>query len=107
MSYDVDFQLVAIKAYLMNEIYEHKCKISQLKGQEKTRKCDSSEPTLTDILKSQIFILQEQNSFIKSGLQQKQIIIDKLLDINKNQIKNNCPDNMESMNLTKGKVKNK
>ena len=93
MSYDVDVQLVAIKAYFMNEIYELKREISQLKGQEKTGKCDSSESTLTDILKSQICILQEQNSFIKSELQQKQIIIEKLLDINKNQIKNSCPSN--------------
>ena len=57
MSYDVDVQLVAIKAYFINEIYELKREISQLKGQEKTRKCDSSESTLTDILKSQICIL--------------------------------------------------
>ena len=30
---------------------------------------------------------------MKSELHQKQIIIEKLLDINKNQIKNNCPSN--------------
>ena len=66
MSYDVDVQLVAINACFMNEIYELKREISQLKSQEKTGKCDSSESTLTDIWKSQICILQEQNSFIKS-----------------------------------------
>ena len=93
MSYDVDVQLVAIKAYFMNEIYELKHEISQLKGQEKTGKCDISESTLTNILKSKICTLQEQNSFIKSELQQKQIIIEKLLDISKNQIKNNSPSN--------------
>ena len=75
-SYDADVQLVAIKAYFMNEIYELKREISQLKVQEKTGKCDSSESTLTVILKSQIRILQEQNSFIKSDLPQKQIIIE-------------------------------
>ena len=88
MSYDVDIKLVAIKAYFMNEIYELKCEISQLKAQEKNR-----ESTLTDILKSQTCIFQEQNSFIKSVLHQKQIIIEKLLDINKNQMKNNCRSN--------------
>ena len=94
MSYDTDVQLVAIKeAYFMNEIYELKREISQLKVQEKTGKCESSESTLTDILKSQIRILQEQNSLIKSELHQKHIIIEKLLDINKNRIKNNCPSN--------------
>ena len=36
MSYDVDVQLVAIKAYFMNEIYELKREISQLKCQEKS-----------------------------------------------------------------------
>ena len=72
----------------MNEIYEFKCKISQLKSQVKTGKCDSSESTSTETLKSKIYILQEQNVFVKSELQQKQIIIEKLLDLNKNQIKN-------------------
>ena len=71
MSYDVDVQLVAIKAYFMNEIYELKRAISQLKVQKKTRNCDSSESNLTDILKSQIRILQEQNSFIKPELHGK------------------------------------
>ena len=56
MSYDIDVQLVAIKGYFMNEIYELKPEISQLKGQEKTGNCDSSESTLTN-LKSQICIL--------------------------------------------------
>ena len=93
LSCDVDVHLVTIKAYFMNEIYELKREISQLKVQEKTGKCDSSESTLTDILKSQIRILQEQNSFIKSELHQKQVIIEKLLDVNKNRVINNCPSN--------------
>ena len=104
MSYDVDVQLVAIKVYFMNEIYEIKREISQLKVQEKTGKCDSSEWSLTDILKSSIRILQEQNSFIKSELHQKQIIIEKLLDINKIEQKIAVLV-MESMKVTKGKVK--
>ena len=66
MSYDFDVQLAAIKPYFMNEIYELKREINLLKIQEKTGKCDSSESTVTDVLKSQICILQEQNSFIKS-----------------------------------------
>ena len=93
MSYDVDGQLAAIKVHFMNEIYELEREISQLKGQEKIGNCVSSESTLTNILKTQICILQEQNSFIKPELHQKQIIIEKPLDINKNQIKNNCSSN--------------
>ena len=104
MSHDVDVQLVAIKVYFMNEIYEIKREISQLKVQEKTGKCDSSEWSLADILKSSIRILQEQNPFIKSELHQKQIIIEKLLDINKIEQKIAVLV-MESMKVTKGKVK--
>ena len=105
MSYDVDVQLVAIKAYFMNEIYELKREISQLKVQEKNGNCDSSKSALTYIFKSQICILQQQNSFMKSELHQKQIIIEKLLDINKNQIKNNCPSNRTNQNDKRQSVK--
>ena len=60
MSHDVDAQLVAINTYFMNEIYELKRETSQLKLLEKTGKCENSESILTDILKSQICILQER-----------------------------------------------
>ena len=85
-------------------VKELKHEISQLKDKEKPGKCDSSEQTLMEILKSQICILQEQNSFIKSELQQKQIIIEKLLDIHKKQIKITVPV-MESIKVTKDKLK--
>ena len=42
------------------------------------------------LLKSQISFLQEQNSFIKTGLQQNQIVIEKLLQLKKNRLQNNC-----------------
>ena len=70
MSYDVDGQLAPINVHFMNEIYEFEREISQLKGQEKIGNCVSSESTLTNILKIQICILQEQNSFIKPELHQ-------------------------------------
>ena len=35
--------------------------------------------------KSLIFLLKDQNSFLKSELQQKQIIVEKLLDLQKDQ----------------------
>ena len=89
----------------MNEIYELKREISQLKVQEKNGNCDSSKSALTYIFKSQICILQQQNSFMKSELHQKQIIIEKLLDINKNQIKNNCPSNGTNQNDKRQSVK--
>ena len=81
-------QTIAIKAYFINEIYELKREISQLKGQVKTGKCESLESISTEILKSKICILQEQNAFIKLE-QQKQIIIGKVQISNKK----NCPSN--------------
>ena len=42
------------------------------------------------MLKSRISFLQEQNSFNKTELQQKQIVIEKLLDLQKNRFQNNC-----------------
>ena len=75
MSYDVAVQLVAIKAYFMKEINELKREISQLKDQERSGKCES---TLTDILRSQICILQERNSWTENlSYKEKQIIIEK------------------------------
>ena len=40
--------------------------------------------------KSEISLLKDQNSFLKSKLQQKQIIFEKLLDLQKDQSKINC-----------------
>ena len=39
--------------------------------------------------KSEISLLKDQNSFLKSELQQKQIIVEKLLDLQKDQSKIN------------------
>ena len=40
--------------------------------------------------KSEISLLKDQNSFLKSELQQKQIIVEKFLDLQKDQSKINC-----------------
>ena len=104
MSYDVEVQLVAIKAYFMNEIYEREetwNKSAESPGKDN----DTSKSALIDILKSQVCILQQQNFFMKSELHQKQIIIEKLLDTNKNQRKNNCPSNGTNQNDKRQSVK--
>ena len=96
--------LVAIKAYFTNEIYELKREINQLKGQEKTRKCDGSESTWTEILKSQMCYFARTKFFYKIRVATKTNNYWKLLDINKNQIKETVPV-MESIKVTKGKLK--
>ena len=83
-------QLVDIKVYFMNEIDELKKEIKSLKQQVNCRDKLVVENNSEILLKSQISFLQEQNSFIKTGLQQNQIVIEKLLQLKKNRLQNNC-----------------
>ena len=46
--------------------------------------------------KSEISLLKDQNSFLKSELQQKQIIVEKLLDLQKDQSKTNCSNKVHN-----------
>ena len=46
--------------------------------------------------KSEISLLKDQNSFLKSELQQKQIIVEKLLDLQKDQSKINCSNKVHN-----------
>ena len=43
-----------------------------------------------------MFLLKHQNSFLKSELQQKQIIVEKLLDLQKDQSKINCSNKVHN-----------
>ena len=45
---------------------------------------------MVNFYKSEISLLKDQNSFLKSELQQKQIIVEKLLDLQKGQSKIIC-----------------
>ena len=83
-------QLVDIKAYFMSEIEGLKKEIKSLKQQVNCKDKLVAENNSEILLKSQISFLQEQNSFIKTELQQKQIVIEKLLDLQKNRFQNNC-----------------
>ena len=83
-------QLVDIKAYFMSEIDGLKKDIKSLKQQVNCKGKLVAENNSEILLKSQISFLQEQNSFIKTELQQKQIVIEKLLDLQKNRFQNNC-----------------
>ena len=74
-------QLVDIKAYFMSEIDGLKKEIKSLKQHVNCKGKLVAENNSEILLKSQISFLQEQNSFIKTELQQKQIVIEKLLDL--------------------------
>ena len=90
LSQNNHIQLVDIKAYFMNGIGELKKQIKSLKQQVNCMDKLLAENNSEILLKSQISFLQEQNYFIKTELQQKQIVIEKLLDLQKNRFQNNC-----------------
>ena len=82
-SQDLLAQIVAMKAYFMNEIYELKNEICFLKNQLEDGEKNSDSISMIKFYKSEISLLKDQNSFLKSELQQKQIIVEKLLDLQK------------------------
>ena len=89
-SQDLLAQIVAMKAYFMNEIYELKNEICFLKNQLEDGEKNSDSISMIKFYKSEISLLKDQNSFLQSELQQKQIIVEKLLDFQKDQSKINC-----------------
>ena len=68
---DLPAQVVAIKAYFMNEIYELKNEICFLKNQLEDGEKNSGSIYMITFYKSEIYLLKYQNSFLKSELQQK------------------------------------
>ena len=88
-------QLVAMKAFFMNEVFELKNEIAQLKEASlNAENCFSEKNLDTENLKYQISLLQRENTFIKTELNNKQHIIEKLLNSNSNQ------SNVNDINIT-------
>ena len=88
-------QLVAMKAFFMNEVFELKNEIARLKEASLNAGNSFSEENLdTENLKYQISLLQRENTFIKTELNNKQHIIEKLLNSNCNQ------SNVNDINIT-------
>ena len=88
-------QLVAMKAFFMNEVFELKNKIARLKEASlNVANSFSEENLVTENLKYQISLLQRENTFIKTELNNKQHIIEKLLNSNCNQ------SNVNDINIT-------
>ena len=72
-------QIAAIKAYFMNEIYELKHEVDRLKQKVKDLDNDMSD-------KTKLSLLGYENSFLKEELRNKQLIVEKLLDLKKDKI---------------------
>ena len=88
-------QLVTMKAFFMNEVFESKNQMARLKEASLNEGSNFSEENLnTENLKYQIFLLQRENNFIKTELDNKQHIIEKLLNISCNQ------SNFNDINIT-------
>ena len=89
---DLLAQIVAMKAYLMNEVYELKSEICFLKNQLKDGEKNSDSISMVKLYKFRNFFIKRS----KSELQQKQIIFEKLLDLPKDQSKINCSNKMHN-----------
>ena len=61
-----------------------------LKNQLEDGEKNSDSISMIKFYKSEISLSKDQNSFLKSELQQKQIVVEKLLDLQKDQSKINC-----------------
>ena len=77
--------MVAFKAFFMNEISNLKNEIERLKQAANQENNMNMENHSTVNLEYQISLLQRENAFIKTELNNKQNIIEKLLNINCNQ----------------------
>ena len=91
-----------MKAYFLNEIYELKNEIYFLKNQFEDGDKNSDSIAMIKFYKSEISLLKDQNSFLKSELQQKQIIVEKLLDFQKDQSKINCSQKVHNKHDNSG-----
>ena len=68
-------QIVVIKAYFMNEVYKLKSEVGRLKQKIKDQDNDMSD-------KAKLSLSEYENSFLKEELRNKQLIVEKLLDLN-------------------------
>ena len=80
----------------MSKIHELKNEICCLKNQLENGEKKSDSISVVNFYKSEISLLKDQNSFLKSELQKKQIIVEKLLDLQRDQSKINCSNKMHN-----------
>ena len=85
-------QIAAIKASFMNEIYELKNEVERLKQKVKVQDNDMSD-------KAKLSLLGYENLFLKEELRNKQLIVEKLLDLKTDKISVQKPS--ENSNIHK------
>ena len=97
---DFTVRFVEMKAFLMNEIFVLKTEIKSLKEILQNRGNTSPNTNDDNIqnLELQTYFLKQENSFIKIELQNKQEIINKILDLNCFQSKDKCSINCSNKN---------
>ena len=89
---DLKAQIMARKANFMNEMFELQSDIEGLKKQiwdRSSNKNNIYDDNNLEILKAQSSCLQKENQFVKHELQQKRLVIEKLLHIKENSLGNN------------------
>ena len=80
----------------MNEIYELKNEVDRLKQKIKDQDNDMS-------IKAKLSLLEYENSFLKEELRNKQLVVEKLLDLNSDKINVQKPSeqsNIHKVNVT-------
>ena len=85
-------QIVAIKTCFMDEIYELKNEADRLK-----QKIKDQDNYMSD--KAKLSLLEYENSFLKEELRNKQLIVEKLLDLKTDKISVQKPS--ENSNIHK------
>ena len=107
---DFTARVVAIKAFFMNEIYELKQEIESLKQKVCCGEKFSSNKIKNDVFENldlQFSLLQQENNFLKTEINEKQKTFDKLLDLNwlhsKDQHKVNDDNKTDKKNVTQWK----
>ena len=82
---DFTARVVEIKEFFMNEIYELKQEIESLKQKiccGENFSSNKNKNNVVENLELQFSLLQQENNFLKTEINQKQKTIDKLLDLN-------------------------
>ena len=104
---------VAIKPFFMNEIYQLKQQIESLKQKiccGENVSSNKNENNKFENLEVKFSLLQQQNNFLKTKINQKQKTIDKLLDLNwlqsKDQYKVNDDNKTDKKNAEMSQLHN-
>ena len=89
----IQSNMMALKSFLMNEIFDLRQEITSLQLQQeklsesKTNPCENEEKIVIENLKSQITLYKTENKFLKEEMKSKQNILDEILHQNSQLLK--------------------